>query len=619
MNKKNKLFPLNTNILILLVVLIMALIQSCEYELDKENFIEKEPVPDTHMFEITSTPEGDTIEVFERTTFHINLNTFGLTPQEVTITLGDQSWSYSMLMSYEARVTIDPEEYSTGYHKLQLEMFTNSGTGTIADQVGAEGYVVEKEWAIYFDHRPAPELAVEKSINSKQQLTFRWDKCTNENFESYELRISRGDYNYEQIIISDPNKIQYIDSLFFGGEYSFRLYCNTINSESSISQIEFTDPVPQLYYEEIGFDSLRFSWKASPYNARYKLSTPIYGEHYYLNEPDDTTLTIPNLGFGIDGQYTLYTSSIHYDNWNTDPSEHTYIDYGLGEQTSAVFSMSYNSTNNIIYSQKHNNFNAFDANTFNQLSTVYIDDLNIVGNSSSPTNSSKVVVGAKDKLYHFENQNLENPLIIEYEEGSHYSSVDYMLYTDNNKICYAYSYDSKFKIIDIETQQVETIIDIPDYPVYSKWACLTASQNGEYFCVVTLNGLKLYKITDGVAEEAYTDNRTYRSAYFDPEDPDLLYLTLYESSELEVRNPSDFNLLNTIEIGENTIIQNIDPVSDLLLVVTDHERIHVINPQSSSIILSIPYSGFIYGCRLYNNKLINQNGMTLNLYEKLNK
>lgn len=617
MNEKHKLLSLNINNFILLALSIMALIQSCEYELDNENFIEKEQVPDTHMFEISSTPEGDTIEVFERTDFLFDMNTFGLNAREAEISLGDSSWGY-YLASSSIEFEINPELFENGYHKLKLKVLTNTGTGTIADQVGAEGYVVEKEWTLLFDNRPAPELLVEKSIDSNRHLTFTWNKCTNDNFDYYQLYISNGIHNKERIVIRDPDSTQYIDSLFFGGEYRFSLQCRTVNTENSSFVIEFDDPIPQLQYKEIGFDSLRLSWKLSPYNSRYKL-TGGYMDDIVFENTYDTTITIPNPGFGTQRTYRLWTSSKYFDEWFPGTASWTSIEYQMGEYSPAVFFMTYNQQDNIIYSQQFSDLNAFDANTFNQVSTIQLEDLQFGGRSSSPTNSTKVVIGSKYKIFHFENQNLDNPLIIEYEEGQHFHLIDYILHTDNNKICYVSPETSSFKVIDIETQQVETVIEIEDYPIYSNWACLTASQNGEQFCVVSRNGLKLYNIGEGAAEEVYTDNRDYRSAYFDPQNPDLLYLTLYNNNHLEVRNSSNFNLVKTLDIATNAVIQNIDPVSNYLLALSPSERIQIINPENNELILSAPDAFSIYGCRLYNNTLIDEYGMTLNLSEILNK
>ncbi|MGM0566957.1 MAG: hypothetical protein ACQESX_09400 [Bacteroidota bacterium] len=613
MNEKHKLLPLNINNLILLALSIMALIQSCEYELDNENFIEKEPVPDTHMFEISNTPEGDTIEVFERTDFLFDINTFGLRAREAEISLGDSSWGY-YLASSSIEFEINPELFENGYHKLKLKVLTNSGTGTIADQVGAEGYIVEKEWTLLFDNRPAPELLVEKSIDSNRHLTFNWNKCENKNFRHY--RVSTNYYPLSKdIIIKDPDSNFYAEPSYIGGDYRITVECVTHNAGSSRAHLSFEEPLPEIIsLEGIGFDSVKITWNSSPYNVKYKIESPHEGVHS-LNSPSDTSIIIANAGFGVKDIYFLYISPTIDESWIETNNMPT---YKIGEYSPVGSYMSYNPIDQLLYAKSNGYFYNLNLNTLDIVNSTIIPNLSYHEISSCATNSSKALAVAEENMYIFNNSSLSNPTIIDYPAGSSSSSVDYVLLTNNDRICYASSPDNRFRVLDIETEQLVANTYIDNYPTDNIWAHFSASQNGDYFCFASTNGLRLFNIGSEQVEEIYSDNRDYQSAYFDPMNPNLLYLSLFNNNQIEVRNAESFSLIKTIDVIENCIIQNIDPVSGLLLI-KNTERIQIINPEINEIVFELPAGYNRQKINLYDYILFNDDNDLLDLSEILNK
>ncbi len=127
-----------------LLIPVLILISGCEYELGKENFVDLEPPPETHLFNLNLMPAGDTIKIFNTSSFSYNFNTYGLDIIEAGFSLGEKKWTFHS--DGNGVITINPEEFPAGQDTLIMYVYTHSGTGSIADIAGAEGYMAERMW-----------------------------------------------------------------------------------------------------------------------------------------------------------------------------------------------------------------------------------------------------------------------------------------------------------------------------------------------------------------------------------------------------------------------------------------------------------------------------------------
>lgn len=589
-----------------IIILIFAL-YSCQYDLTKENFVELQPPSDTHVFNLNLIPTGETIKIFQKTELTYNINTNGLGILKATFNLQNKTWD---VYSNEGSLSIDPTGFKVGSDTLKLAVYLNSGTGSIADKIGAEGYYIEKKWIVLMDVRLAPKLIPTYHINADKFLMIEWPKCEQLNFISYEVDVTSG-RRFIQKTITDIDRTFFIDSLYVGGDYSVRISCKVENSFTGGELLTIKDVPTQIIFKEIGFDSLRISWNKSPYKAKYRLNWN-NNNLLYFNSSVDTICTIAQIGFGNWTKFELSTRSQIQEGW-TDISYasdvSSFKEYYLGTRLVGANwpEFGYNTVEKTLYSNLYDYMQSFDINTYSLSNSVKIDNLIYQGLYSCPTNSAKVATITMNSIYIFNDKKLKDPIIINAKNG-----VDHFLLTNNDLIAYAAS--KVYKLIDIYTKQTIASIDIPDYPIYSKWACMTTSQDAKFMCVATLNGIKIYKIENGQVVESYSDQRRYRSAYFNPNHPDQLYLTLDDQLIIEVRNPSDFNLLNRIDIPSKMVIQNIDPETNNILL-TNYERLFVINIETHKVLLNLPCDESKIW--LYNNNLFTNTGYALEISENL--
>jgi len=379
--------------------------------------------------------------------------------------------------------------------------------------------------------------------------------------------------------------------------------------------LNFYDDPPQLNIEEIGLDSLRISWNKSPYNAKYRLKWN-NSNILYFDEPEDTMCTIPQIGFGNFADFNLDTRSKYFSDWpdvsysyNISSSKRYFNGIQLICANSPDFG--YNYAEKVVYSNEYDQMRCFDIDDYSVISTADVVNLMYYGRYSCPTNSTKVAAIGLTDLYIFEDKELKNPIVINYSDvGS--NIIDHFLLTDNDLV--ALAYNNMYKLINVKTRQTILSTEISDYPYYSKWACISTSQDSKYMCTATCNGIIINKIQDGKLEMLFSDNRNYSSAYFNPLNPNELFLTLRENEGIEIRNPSNFELLDKINTVPGMVIQNIDPETNNLLI-TDYENLSVINIKTHNVLLRLPCTE--YKCWLFNNHIFANSGFVLDISKRI--
>jgi hypothetical protein len=487
-------------------------------------------------------------------------------------------------------------------------MYTSSGTGSIADNLNAEGYYYENKWLVLLDGREAPVLNSQINITEDGILKISWEKCEQYNFSHYEIS---GSINYKSIDeeIKDANINYFIDSSFVAGKISFRASCRTFNDHTWGNYLSVDVEPSQIYFENIGLDSLKILWDKSEYNAKYLLKWD--DTEIIIDETNDTSYVIEQPGFAEQTAFSLISSSKYVDEWPTVHYLHDFETYVLGNNVAGNWpEYGYNHIEKVFYTNTYNDMLCYDINTEEIINSVTIYRLLYGGNYSCPTNSSKVAV-LSDSIYIFESKELQNPVVI-YRSFEASTSADHFHLSDNDIISFAS--DGKYTMIDINSKEVIAIIDIIDYPYYSRWAKISTSQDARYSCISTNNGVKLYNIESGNVNEIYSDFRSYRSTYFNPYNLSQLFITQNENTNLEIRNPSDFSLIETINLPSKTVIENIDPETGYMLL-TNYSELYILNIETKEIILTINCDDYIP--KLYNNKLFSHSGYVLDISENL--
>jgi hypothetical protein len=591
----------------LVLIFCLSFLQGCEYQSEKDFFVNVEPPPSTHNMTLTLSSSSDTIRIFCPTTLTYNINTFGLKFLGGFFSLGDKQWE---VKSDTGRITLSPGDFSAGKYQLVLNAYTNSGSGSIADFFGGEGYNAVKNWPMLIDASIGAAIKVTISVAADGYFKVSWPKCEQYNFVSYEVKGLLNLHPFSKVY-TNADITSYIDSSFVGGTGLVAVNLTLTNNYISGIYTNVNEPIPVLKFEELGIDSLRISWEKSKYRAHYRM------EKQYITIFESsvkTSLTIPNPGFGSYVQFNLFTSPVIpcSENYSYTRLDSRYYTQGV-YLASNWPTWGYNSMDKAVYVRTYDYIQCYDVQTFNLLRNYSIANLLSQGQYSCPTNSTKVAAIASDKIYVFNDKTLQNPVVIPYNIGN--NSLDQFYFTDNDMI--AVLRPSRYDLISIASKSVVLTFPVTDYPVYSKWACSSTSKDGRYACIVTMNGIKVYDLGSGTATLIYSDSRVYRSALFDINNPNRLFLTFYSDNTLEIRNMPDFSLVSSSVLPDKgEVMRNIDPESGYLLM-TDYKYLYLFDLIKSKVIFKMVSTDS--RPQLYDNRLFSNTGYGLDISKYLKK
>jgi hypothetical protein len=195
-------------------VLLFIVLSSCEYEpngIFERNLNQNATAPQIQTVELDLSQNEDTVDlVFGRVYFN-----FKSTNQAIrwvkfyindscvgTVNSGNSYYDFDYYFSYN------------GYYKLNLEIFTKSGTGSIADSLGAEGFLFKtKQWMIKVHSTIFFNLT---STVSDGFLKLRWIKPSND-IPEYIIYNS----NYE---IGRTSSSEFIDKGYVGQGGWYRVF-----------------------------------------------------------------------------------------------------------------------------------------------------------------------------------------------------------------------------------------------------------------------------------------------------------------------------------------------------------------------------------------------------------
>jgi hypothetical protein len=607
---------MNKSNLILSLVAIFSFI-SCEYDPSGNNFVELTPPDDTIPIEISlnNVNPSDTIYVYQDTKFSIKINSPKDFRQAV-ILLDGQECNYMWNNSLD--FIIRPEQISEDVHKLTVNAIFASGTGSLAEMMGLEGYMGELSWNIRVIHNPQNHFEVGYRINEDGFLEIYWKNAVPENIiEKY--TIHSGLTQNTDITINDATQKSFIDYGYVCGYAVYEVRTYLKDGYSFLQRLSLDTPTPAIYFEDLGLDNLRVYWDRPFANGRFTLLD--VAPYVVIAETNDTTITIPQL-FGRNRQFSLEIrpQKAEYDNYHNKFSAWDWFCQGISLGLPNWPLYAYNKIDNIIYTSK-DGLVAFDATTLQEINTV-----SIMGNpwgfayggkiASAPHNST-VAAMTGEETWIFADSRFINPIKISPLPGNVNTRLSALTSDDRffvvqgggSNICKIFNALTGEKIVEFSFTY-PTIYDIPDH--------VTVSEDGHFFCASSGNGIEVFEIDGTTTNLLYTDTRQYKGASFVPSQPDKLLLRV--GSYIEIRQIPSFNLIQALDVSANgATFCNIDPASmSLLYHQNDSLKVCKISNLTETI---FKIRSDETTCKMFNNKLLTygKGGISFDITPYLNQ
>jgi hypothetical protein len=298
-------------IFICFVLLSAVFLESCEYHTDKENFQDVKK-PDSATCTIILDPLDTIYYLSEGTGFSYqsfsgNRKLYFINVFIDTVKVAENDESHNFFY-------VDVNKYSDGYHKLAIVATTGSGSGSLADFLGAEGFVFTFNWDLYIDKTDPYAVPMTKIFNQDGILKIEWDKFHKLKFESYEViktTIESNLFEHTTTIASINNREHNycFDSAYFGGLATYKIVVHTPSGAIEEGRGMGVNDSCKIHAEWINEDLVKIYWDRCKYTVAFKQYQVYQNDQLVFSTSNiDSTFFIKHIG--IIGESTKYELKI---------------------------------------------------------------------------------------------------------------------------------------------------------------------------------------------------------------------------------------------------------------------------------------------------------------------
>ena len=472
-----KIFPL------LLVSLLI--LNSCEYS-----------PTETYYKDITISPPGIDLVILDENELNFLR---GIVYIDYSIVLNDKE--LILIKAYideevvesssydDGVLEIDTRDFTDGAHNLKFELMTSTETGSLADRVGSEVFIVTKEYSIYILNDPITPPEIVDMYVSDGALRVRWEKYEGPGFQKYIL----ANYNISICEVYDQDSLECIDYGYIGGHASRILITVVAGSPFASSSKTFDSPTIQFISANLIDDNkIQLEWERNTFDSAFSYYK-IYLGHYddpnayvRINDINTTSYIDTNPVFGGPIEYGLlampkteiimepYPSSItapaigqefNYtavDFFEYVPALNSYFVYS--NHNLWVYDLSFNITNSAQYSFG-SNYPAYSADISSNGELFYIVQ------SSGNSTVAKINITTLQ---------VEQTYSLNDIAGFDIGYIDGICISDNNLLLVLageYQIQTRTYVFDLNTESLVTSVVFSDsYISYD----IKISNNGKY-------------------------------------------------------------------------------------------------------------------------------------------
>jgi hypothetical protein len=587
--------------------ILSFLMISCVFSPDEEYHknIDQNIAP-PRIMDLSNFSDEDTIFLWGSTWFNFNYTSSKQQVFAVKVYVNDTVFTYE---GASGTFYLRPDLFDcTCYTPLKLELYTGSGTGSLADHFHYEGFKFEKNYVLAIGMVRQYDQNLRSYINQDGFLTLKWERYPWENFLAYS-------FNYPDYVINkyfqDREITSFVDSNFVGGnqDYLYRYQLQSENGafyQSPDNTFKVSRSLPHIsFLNNAGNFIVRWSKPEIRCLCQLNDSRDMYTFYHPVHD-EDTSIIIPFPGVGFDYSVNLFLLPLN------KPQGYPYID---GKMVSAKWSMDAVSIKPFNFLQYHQATNRFYLTCDNLLVIMSADLKTLASKSLFHTGNNafefidqtKQIAIIKDKLsfYDIETLQLDKDYQVSLVQGSNFVSVandSIVIYNDGAELV-SYNY---------QTSQVRQRLRFSSSIYYNK-NLFSASRNLRWMVYASYDHFCVMKnVGDYYYQKIIDSDGSCLGAIFDPAFDNLLWV-----------GKSDRLLLYNLESGSiledypqvHGILMNIDPYTNNLLVRsnTEHE-IYLFNLSERKLILKMPYlTQWENSFDLINNKLYENCGYQYDL------
>jgi hypothetical protein len=342
---------------------------ACEYE--PEGIFEVDiPKAEAPYFFINLDTPPDTIRLDNELIINFTLDLSGKKLHQFETRFNGVAISHSMKEPNKGEVYIRDFGLSTGLYFLEFEFITSSGSGSLADKLGGEGFSVTIKVPVLVNNDPpnSIETSIVSVENTDGKLLVNWKPYERGDFGYYELEVQYDENQEFQLLgrFYDRAQTQYSEQLYIGGKVAFRL--RVFSEEIAVTGQPFIyqGSSVQLLSAEVKDDTLlQLVWSKAAYTSNFeayiitrKMCSYCYEaiQLEFIDNITDTVYTSNQVPFGGDAIYSLHVLS--KQNVSTYQLRQHFWQERKIQSGKSTYPF-----NSITYRQENNTYYAHDAYT----------------------------------------------------------------------------------------------------------------------------------------------------------------------------------------------------------------------------------------------------------------
>ncbi len=607
-----------------LTALLVVFLAACQFNPDDTYFADLEEPTEPELEIVELSLYSDTIFLTYYKDIQFNFSAGQHNVMQVDILVDDeQKYSSS---NYNGTFTILANDISEGIHKLSFSVITNSNSGSIADQLGYEGFqFLSNEWTLVCVKNDRMANYAEKEIeNGKLKLS--WEAHNKPNFKGYRVLKKHNDYSaaYKEYFVTEP---YFIDEAYVGETAHYDIYTEYYSSDSYLFQwasFDVENTLPQLKIRNTNDGAFEMYWENNEFSAAIKnyrlinLVTPADTVTLQESTPsEENSYAMPDAVFGDEIEYWLVvvpnnpensfnneavyyhatrfdgkigTSSFNYSQISAIKNEELLVlkdgyiyRYDAGTKT-VVDSLSYN------WDNCHVGYSGFSVSPQGQYFT------------SKESCNNNLVLMEPNKLQNYQSYAIDHILT----EGMSFSSMP----VSDNGIVVMKDY-GQISVYDVLNNKL-----IDSYESSSATYSTGISSNGDYFFVKT-HQLCFYKIEADTITTVWESepNYNYQFNAFAYDSENTENIIVYDGEKLYHKRASDFSTQKSFSLNEEQII-NFDILNRQVLAYTNG-YLSVYSIDTGTQIYKVAINPDIlyanYHCKLAYNTIYVGDGICINI------
>ncbi len=224
------------------LVLLVVVAEACTYTLENKKYINPIQPPPSQINVVVDIESPNFKSPFYLdwpTTFSLKVQSLNKPVTGFTVLLDNTTSISASISDGIFQFLLHPAQVGYGTHSLKIQIKVDTQSGSLADQLGGEYYLVEKAFDLIVDPTLPPVATPLQPVIENGYLRIRWNLNSNSN-HSYSYGLSKYNVtNYyttafvETKTFVGPGQMIYIDSGYVGGWTRYYLQVsNYFNSES---------------------------------------------------------------------------------------------------------------------------------------------------------------------------------------------------------------------------------------------------------------------------------------------------------------------------------------------------------------------------------------------------